>query len=139
MKAKKFQNKYILRLDKGEEIVKTIKKFCVDNDIKLASITGIGAADKLTIGLFETKTKKYISKDFAGDFEICPLVGNISTKENVIYLHLHVNIADRKHNSYGGHLDKAVVSATFEAIIDVIDGKIDRKYSEEIGLNLLEF
>ena len=139
MQFKKFNNKYIVRIDKGEEIVETIKKICKDNKIKLGSISGIGAANKIVLGLFETATKKYHSQEFNGDFEIVPLAGNISTMNGETYLHLHANIADLKHNSFGGHLTSAIVSATFETIIDTIDGEVDRKFSNEIGLNLLEF
>ena len=32
-----------------------------------------------------------------------------------------------------------MISATCEIVVDVIDGKVDRKFSEEIGLNLFEF
>ncbi len=52
------------------------------------------------------------------------------------YLHLHINIADTKQNTFGGHLTSAVVSATLEVIIDVIDGEVDRKFSRR---KLLEF
>jgi len=138
MQFKKFNNKYIIRIDKGEEIVETLKKFCKDNKITLGSVSGIGAANKIVIGLFETGTKKYHSQEFNGDFEIVPLAGNISTMKGETYLHLHANIADIKHNSFGGHLTSALVSATFETIIDSIDGEVDRKFSDGIGLNLLE-
>jgi len=30
------------------------------------------------------------------------------------------------------------MKATFEAVIDVMEGKAERKFSEEIGLNLYE-
>lgn len=40
---------------------------------------------------------------------------------------------------FGGHLNKAIVSATCEMVIHIIDGKVDRKYNEDIGLNLFEF
>ena len=135
---KKIGNKYVIRIDKGEEIIETLKTFCKSNNIKLGSISGIGAANKIVLGLFETDTKKYLSQEFVGDFEIVPLAGNISTMKGETYLHLHANIADIKHNSFGGHLTSAVVSATFEVIIDTIDGEVDRKFSNEIGLNLLE-
>ena len=46
-------NKVIVRIDSGEDIVKTLKQLCKNLDIKLGSITGIGATDKATIGLFE--------------------------------------------------------------------------------------
>ena len=138
MQAKKFGQKYILRLDKGEEIVSTLKKFCEHYQIKLGIIAGIGATNKITVGLFATKAKEYHSQEFAGDFEIAPLYGNVSTMNNETYLHLHVNFCDKEHKSYGGHLNSAIVSATFEAVIEIIDGQINRKYSEEIGLNLIK-
>ncbi len=40
---------------------------------------------------------------------------------------------------FGGHLNKAVVSATCEMVISLIDGIVDRRFDEEIGLNLFKF
>ncbi|MFH1904010.1 MAG: PPC domain-containing DNA-binding protein [bacterium] len=138
MKSKRFKNKFILRLDKGEEIVEMLKQFCRKNDIKLGTVSGIGATNKAVIGLFSVETKKYHSKELVGNHEITSLYGNISTMNGEIYLHIHVNLCNSKHNSFGGHLNSAIVSATFEAVIDIIEGEIDRKFSDEIGLNLYE-
>jgi len=138
MKIKKIGNKIIARIDKGEEIVESLTKICEENNITLGSVSGIGATNKVTIGLFKSKLKKYQSKELIGDYEIAPLYGNISTMDNKIYMHLHVNLCDEKHNSFGGHLNSAIVSATFECIIDLIEDKINRKLSEEIGLNLFD-
>ena len=139
MQYKKFKNKYIVRIDQGEEIVETLKQFCRDKNIRLGSISGIGATNRATIGFFETKTKEYHSKEFNGDFEITFLMGNITTMDNKTYLHLHINIADEKQNTFGGHLNSAVVSAACEIVVDVIDGEVSRKFDEEIGLNLMKF
>jgi len=139
MEFRKFGSKYLLRLDKGEEIVATLKDFCSKEGIKLGSISGIGAANKVIVGLFETGPKKYHSKTFEGDYEIAPLVGNVSTMNGETYLHLHITLGDGEHKAFAGHLNEAWVSATFECVIDTIDGEIDRKLSEEIGLNLIDF
>ena len=136
MKAKKYGNKFVVRIDKGEEIIETLKQFCKDNCIKLGTVQGIGAANKAVIGLFDAETKKYHSRALVGNHEIAPLLGNISTMNGEVYLHIHANLCDSENNSFGGHLTSAVVSATFEAIIDVMDGEIDREFSDEIGLNL---
>ena len=55
------------------------------------------------------------------------------------YSHLHMSAGDDKGQVFGGHLNKAIVSATCEMIINIIDGTVDREYNEEIGLNLFKF
>jgi hypothetical protein len=138
MKTKTFKNKILVRVDKGEELVESLTKIVKDNKIKLGTISGIGATDKVKVGLFNVETKEYYSNELTGNYEINPLYGNITTQDGETYLHLHINVADENHNSFGGHLNHAHISATFEGVIDIIDGEVDRKFDEEVGLNLLE-
>jgi uncharacterized protein len=138
MLFKKFGNKYILRIDRGEEVVATLKRFCTDQGITLGSVTAIGAANRATIGLFNTETKQYQSTELTGDFEITSLAGNITTMNGKVYLHLHATLSDTRHHTFGGHLNAAIVSGTCELIIDVIDGACDREFSDVVGLNLLK-
>ena len=125
-------------MEKGEEIVATLKNFCQEHEITLGTVSGIGATDKAIIGLFKTDRKEYISQEFMGDYEITSLTGNISRKNGEVYPHLHVSLADVNNIGFGGHLTSAVVSATFEAVLEKIDGQIDRQFDKEIGLNLLK-
>ena len=137
MDYKKFDKKVFVRIDKGEEIVETLKQLCKDLDIKAGTITGIGATDKAAISLFDMKTKKYHLKEFVGDHEIAQVYGNISTMNGEVYLHLHITLGNSEHMSFAGHLTSAVVSATFECVIDIINGEINREFDENIKLNLL--
>ncbi|MBU3901034.1 DNA-binding protein [Patescibacteria group bacterium] len=139
MTHKQFGNKYIVRAEKGEEIVASLKDFCRENDIKLGTISGLGAADKITLGLFKTKTKEYAPKEFLGDFELTSVLGNISQMNGEIYLHLHAVISDANCQAFGGHLTSAIISGTFEGVIEKIDGEVGRKYNEDVGLNLYDF
>jgi len=139
MNYKRFHNKVIVRIDKGEELFDSLKTVCKKLDIKLGLIVGIGATDKITVGLMNTKTKKYQEKEFIGDHEISSLVGNITTMNGEVYLHLHVTICNVEHKALGGHLSSAVISATFEGTIDIIDGEVSREYSDDVGLNLFKF
>jgi len=139
MNYTQFHKKVLVRIDKGEELVDSLRIICKDLHITLGSVIGIGATDKITVGLMNTKTKKYQSKEFIGDHEITSLIGNITTMNGEVYLHLHVTIANVEHKVFGGHLTSAVISATFEGIIELIDGQINREYNDEVGLNLLAF
>jgi predicted DNA-binding protein with PD1-like motif len=139
MEYKRFGTKVIVRIDKGEELIDSLKTICKELDITLGTIVGIGATNKITIGIFNTLTKKYQTKDFTGDHEITSLNGNITTMNNDIHLHIHVTICTIEHTAVSGHLSSAVISATFEGIIDIIEGKVAREFNEDVGLHLLKF
>lgn len=139
MEYKQFKDKYFLRLDRGEEIVESLKSFCVNENIKLGWIRGMGAVGEATIGLFETAIKQYHSIELRGDYEITSLTGSITTLEGEVYLHLHINLGDADYNVHGGHLNSAVISATGEFLIERIEGELERSFDDEVGLNLFKF
>ena len=45
MEYRKFGKQYVIRLEKGEEIVSSIKDLCEKENIKLGSLSGIGAVN----------------------------------------------------------------------------------------------
>ena len=139
MEFRRFENDYVVRLNKGENVIESLKKLCKEENIKLAEITGLGASDKVEIGVFNTNTKEYKTKVFEGMFEITSLVGNATRKDGEVYLHIHINFGDAEGNVYGGHLVDSKISASSEIIVRKINGEVGRKLSEEIGLNLLSF
>ncbi len=139
MEYKRFNNTIMARIDKGEEIISKIMEICKNENIKLANVNALGAVNEIEIGLFDTKEKKYHSEKYTGDFEIVSLTGSITTKDGQLYNHLHMSVGDRDYKVRGGHLNSAIVSATCELFIHIIDGVVERKFNEEIGLNLLKF
>ena len=138
MNYKKLGSTYFVRIDKGEEILSELKKVCLLNKIKLGKISGIGAVNRATIGFFEPAIKKYHPTEVSGDHEITTLTGNITTMNNEVYLHVHINLADSQNRTFGGHLNEAFVSATCEVIIEEFKGEVSRFFDETGGLNLLD-
>ncbi|MBM6739106.1 PPC domain-containing DNA-binding protein [Faecalicatena fissicatena] len=139
MEYRRFENTIIARIDKGEEILDKVKEIALKENIKLASVQALGAISQFTVGVFKTDEKKYLANEFEGAFEIVSLTGTINTMDGEFYAHLHMSAGDEKGQVFGGHLNRARVSATCEMVITVIPGNVDRKYSEEIGLNLFQF
>ena len=93
----------------------------------------------LQVGVFRTGEKKYCANHFTGDMEIVSLTGTVSTMDGAYYAHLHMSAGDAEGHVFGGHLNRAVISATCEMVIRVIDGQVDRKFDENVGLNLFAF
>ena len=60
-------------------------------------------------------------------------------KDSEYYAHLHMSAGDAEGNVFGGHLNTAIVSATCEMVITLIDGRVKRKFNDEVGLNLFDF
>ncbi len=139
MNYKRYGNDIVVRIDKGEEIIKEMLDVCKKENVQLANVNALGATGEFEIGLFHTDIKKYESKKYKGDFEIVSFTGSITTKEGSLYNHIHMSAANEKNEVIGGHLNYAIVSATCEMFIHVIEGKIERKIDENIGLNLFEF
>ena len=149
MQSKVFEGKsgegriHFLRLDKGEELVATLKDYCQQEKVALGQINGLGAVGSFVVGLFEPEKKEYLSGEHEGAFEIVGLTGNVTKMKGQTYLHLHASFADQENKVWGGHLNEAWISATGEIWISEICGAgvedVDREFSEEIGLNLLKF
>lgn len=139
MEYRSFKDVIIARIDKKEDIVEKILEIAKLENIKLASINGLGATNNFTVGLFDVDEKKYYSTTHTGNFEIVSLTGTISTKDGEVYHHIHMSAADKENKVYGGHLNSAIVSATCEVVIRKIDGVVERAFDDEVGLNLFKF
>ena len=138
MKYQRFEQTIIVRMDKGEDIVEQVKNVALKEKIKLASISALGAINEFTVGVFKTKEKKYYANEFKGDFEIVSITGTINTMNDEYYSHMHLSAGNDQGQVFGGHLYKAIVSATCEMVIQIINGEVDRYFDEEVGLNLLK-
>ncbi len=139
MDYRRFGNKIIARIDRGEEILEKVKEIALKENIKLAGISALGATNGFTVGVYNVDEKKYYANEFKGSYEIVSLTGTINTMNGEFYTHIHMSAGNDKGEVFGGHLNKAMVSATCEMVIDIIDGSVDRSYDEEIGLNIFNF
>ena len=139
MEYRRFGNTIVARIDRGEEILAAVREIAGAEHIQLASVNALGATNDFTVGVYNVDEKQYHANDYKGNFELVSLTGTINTMDGEFYTHLHMSAGDEKGQVFGGHLNQAVVSAVCEMVITVIDGVVDRRFSEEIGLNLFRF
>lgn len=140
MEYRKYEKDYVLRIDRGEEILQAVSQVCEKENIRLGTVNGIGAVGEVTLGVFNREKFQYESKEYKGDFEIASCMGNISTMNGNTYLHIHMAVGNpEKGEVHAGHLNRGIVSLTGEFFLHQIEGEIDREYSEKVGLNLIKF
>ena len=81
MESRKFNNKIVVRLDKGEEVIASLTEIVKQYDVKLGNVQALGATNHVKIGLFNIEEKKYYSRELDQDMEITSLIGNITRKD----------------------------------------------------------
>ncbi|TMI24610.1 DNA-binding protein [Candidatus Bathyarchaeota archaeon] len=138
MRFAKFPNRFVLRLEKGEDILDSIKRFAVSQKIANGFFEGIGSLSKVKLGHYDFKTKEYHWELFEDDLEILTLSGNISTLDKVPLPHAHVTLGRRDFTTIGGHLDEGSVANMVEIVLGKTPGKLVKARDESIGLNLLQ-
>ncbi len=139
MEYKRFGTKIFIRCDRGEEILAKLTEVCEKENVRLASVSGIGAVGKATVGLFKVAEQKYYPATFEEEMEIASLAGDVTRKDGQVYLHIHAALGREGGSVVGGHLTEAVISATSEIVLDCADGELSRRFDESIGLNVLDF
>ncbi|OGJ68006.1 hypothetical protein A3B61_04875 [Candidatus Peribacteria bacterium RIFCSPLOWO2_01_FULL_53_10] len=136
MQSRCVASRHFLVLKRGEEICETINAYVREKNICAGSISGIGAANLVTLRFYDVKKKEYFSKTFEGEYEIATLLGNISLMDGKPWAHLHITIGDREYHAFAGHLHSARVGVTCEVIIDAANTEIGRVRDEEMGLKV---
>ncbi|HIR51611.1 MAG TPA: DNA-binding protein [Candidatus Avoscillospira avicola] len=139
MQYQKYADTYLLRLEPEEEILAALGALAAAEGILLAEVGGLGALKELEVCVFDTVKKVYYTNTFAQPMELISLTGTITQMDGAPYLHLHAAAGDGAGRVLGGHLKRAVVSATAELTVRTLPGRVDRRYSDAIGLNLLDF
>jgi len=138
MKYIKDGKSYIVRIDRGEEILDKLNEFVKETDLKAATITGIGACSEVELGVYSVKKREYIKNKYEGEFEILSLLGNITREGEEPYVHLHIMIFDSVGITVGGHLNKCIISGTCEIRIDECENAYQRKIDDETGIKILD-
>lgn len=130
--------KYVLRFDRGEDVLDNLRNFCEAEKIQAGFFTGLGATQEIILSYYNLDGQKYTDLHFPKNFEIINLTGNIAVIGDKPVIHAHGSFSDLSMHTSSGHVKRLIASATCEIILHKIDGKIEREFSQEIGLNLMK-
>lgn len=139
MEYRQFGDVYVVRMDPGEEIVATLTKLCEKEQIFLAGVEAIGAANRAQLCVYDVQRRVFHQRELTGAMEIASLTGTVTRKDGQVYLHLHAVVCDENLIAHGGHVKAMTVSATCEMLIRTLPGEVGRRPDEATGLNVFDF
>lgn len=129
---------FFLRIERGEDLVKSVHTFCQSNKIHAGWVQGLGACDQVTVSYYDLEAQQYKQESFEEEFEVLNLTGNISLLDEKPFMHAHVSLGRKDKSVIGGHLHSMRISGTGEIYIKSFDNSFVREKDEETGLSLLK-
>ena len=137
MQAKQVgKSRWVLVLDRGEEIVETVTDFLEEREIQGGFVTGIGGLRNITLGYYDLEEKEYLKREFEEVMELGNLAGSVGTVDGRPFLHAHATVSGPELIAFSGHLFSAEVAITAELIVADFGVDLPRETDEEVGLKL---
>jgi predicted DNA-binding protein with PD1-like motif len=136
-KAESLPETMIFSLKAGARLHEEVTAIARREKISTAGIKAIGSVKELRLSYYNRDTKKYEDHDFKGLMEVVSLVGNITMKDDKMFLHAHGNFARRDLSVIGGHVTSAVIFPRLEVFLTPIRNTARRRFDESLGLNVI--
>jgi predicted DNA-binding protein with PD1-like motif len=107
---------YIVVLEPGEELVRSLTAFARQYDVDSAILTGFGAVAELELAASVGRiTERRIN--FRGPLEVCALQGTIGLLDGEPFPHVHGSFSRADCTTVGGHVCEAVCASMLEIIV----------------------
>ncbi|MBS1583986.1 MAG: DNA-binding protein [Bacteroidetes bacterium] len=129
---------FVIVFDVGEEVVKTLEEFCIDESVGAAAFKAIGAFSRAVVGYFELATKKYKDIPVNEQVEVLSLIGDVTLYKDQPRLHAHVVLGRSDGSTCGGHLLSAIVKPTLEVVITELPAYLHREMNRDFGIPLIK-
>jgi Predicted DNA-binding protein with PD1-like DNA-binding motif len=130
---------FILVLDAGEEAFAAITAFAVKERISAASLTAIGAFERVKVGWFDLAQKTYKPIEIGSQCEGLSLVGDIAVGDDgKPSLHLHAVLGLEDGTTRGGHFLEGIVRPTLEVIVNETPARLRRRKRPDLGIALID-
>lgn len=139
MKSTKTGSQYLIILEKGENVVASLKGFCQKEGLVNGFFVGLGAVDEAELAHYSVTEKKYSSFKLKEPLELVSLIGNVFLgPERELLVHVHASLGRPNGEVLGGHLVEAVISGTGEIFFTPLSSNFQKEFDSETGLKILK-
>lgn len=134
---------FLVRLDKGDLLKKSISKFHEKHVpfLKLARLEGFGTVKNVDLRYVDQDTSGLVSYQdrlFGGQYNLASLKGILSIKNDKSNQDLNITISDSDYICFSGRLNECEVAITVDIFVKIYEREVRRKYNSELGLFLLD-
>jgi uncharacterized protein len=129
---------YIVNIERGEELIRSLIRFARRQSIEAATLTGLGAVESVELGYYDLDKQDYDRRRFDEELEACALSGNLSMVDGEPFPHIHGVFGRANFATVGGHVFDAVASISLELTITTSPITITRGPVDFCNLQLLE-
>jgi uncharacterized protein len=128
---------HILKPTFGSDLLKELEAFVRAKGINLAWISGVGAVSRATIRYYDQEKKDWVDLELDEHLEVAGMWGNVSLLNGEPIVHIHMVLADKKGQCYGGHLGHNTLVFNLEILMTTLSGPtVVRKMDEQTGLTI---
>lgn len=132
------QRTFAVIMDKGDEVLSSIKDFAARERVLAAQITAIGALSDVVLRYFDWDAKDYRDIPVREQVEVASLNGDVArAPDGKPAIHIHLVVGKKDGSAMAGHLGEAHVRPTLEVIIAEQPSYLQKVHDPETGLALI--
>lgn len=114
MQAQKTPFGFLVVLEPGDEVIRSLTALARQEDIDGATITGSGRVRELELGIFDPLANDFNRKCFRDHFEMCSLSGTLALLDGEPFPQLHGVFSRGDFVVLGGQVFEAVCGENIE-------------------------
>jgi predicted DNA-binding protein with PD1-like motif len=127
------------RIALGSDLLEELTQLAASLNMVAGTVQVIGAVSSLVLGYYHQDRREYETLDLPGHWEIASGLGNVSIRDGLPFVHLHIVASGADGRAVGGHLMPGTIVFAAEAYVRALDGKPPvRAPDEQTGLALWE-
>ena len=139
--------RYVVVLERGDELMAEIKKFAERERLRAAEFTGIGAISSAKLAAFAPDDREYVDIPDPGQTELVSLNGRITLPKDADpddppeerLLHVHCILSGEDGSTIAGHVFELVIRPTCEVFVTESAENVARTEDPDSGLPVISF
>jgi predicted DNA-binding protein with PD1-like motif len=127
VQAQKTPFGFMVVLDPGDELIRSLTALARQEDIDGASIVGAGRVRELDLGVYDPLASDHNRKTFQDHFEMCSLTGSLALLDGEPFPQLHGVFSRTDFSIIGGLIFEAVCAESIEVAVYTLPTPLFRK------------